>query len=230
MVTGFDIISTNKALQEHWLRRFIAIIIDGVIISVIVWLIGWLVLLGPFWWAFQGLIWWGIAMLYFVVLEMSVHASLGKKLMSLEVVATEGELDVGSIFLRNVSKFMFFVVIDWFVGIFTEGDPRQKFTDRFAKTTVQRTDEKAYQEQQFRQMAYVPPHPTPHPHPHPHPPPPGPGAPPFEPGAVPPAGPPPAGPTPQPTEEAPRFCQYCGSTLTLGADGKASCSRCGRTF
>lgn len=224
MVTGFDIISTNKALQDHWLRRFIAIIIDGTIISVIVWLIGWLVPLGLYWWAFQGLIWWGIAILYFVILEMSVHASLGKKITSLEVVATEGELDVGSIFLRNISKFNIFVIIDWFIGIYTEGDPRQKFTDRFAKTTVQRTDEKAYMEQQFKQMSYVPPHPTPHPHPHP---------PPSAPGPTPsgPDAPTPAGPPPQPTEEeAPRFCQYCGSTLTIGADGKASCSRCGRTF
>lgn len=246
MVTGFDIISTNKALQDHWLRRFIALFIDGILISVIVWLISLFLHFGPFWWAFQGMMWWGIAILYFVVFELSMNASPGKRIMSLEVIATEGFLSVGSVFIRNVSKFLFLVVLDWLVGMFTEGDPRQKYTDRLAKTTVQRTDEKSYMEQQFKQMGYVPPKPTYHPQQ---------GGPPSgtESGLEQPSAEPAKGPseTAWPHQEAPiksdwpqhepgksaaeqveapRFCQYCGSTLTMGANGKGTCSRCGRVF
>ncbi len=32
MVTGFDYLSQDKALQEHWVRRFAAIVIDALII------------------------------------------------------------------------------------------------------------------------------------------------------------------------------------------------------
>ncbi len=31
MVTGFDYLSRDKALQEHWLRRFVALVIDALI-------------------------------------------------------------------------------------------------------------------------------------------------------------------------------------------------------
>ena len=41
--TGFNQLG-NKALQEHWLRRFVAIIIDSIIISIVV------LVVGPFIW------------------------------------------------------------------------------------------------------------------------------------------------------------------------------------
>ncbi|TET91643.1 MAG: hypothetical protein E3J35_01625 [Methanomassiliicoccales archaeon] len=251
MVTGFDIIGHNKALQEHWIRRVIAIIIDGVIISVIVWALNLLFMAGPWWWASWGLLWWGIAMLYFVGFELTMSASPGKKIMTMEVVATEGVLSLQSSLIRNASKLAFLVVLDWVVGMLTEGDPRQKYLDRVANTTVQRTDEAAYQEQQFKQMAYVPPqtaYPTP---PSPHAPP-GMAPPPHSTTAPPPAQQPSPQPgasgwpqqdappksdwpqhepgQPSPQQEAPRFCQSCGSTLIIGADGKGTCSRCGKVY
>lgn len=253
MVTGFDIIGHNKALQDHWIRRVIALIIDGIIITIIVWALNLLFLAGPWWWASWGFLWWGIAILYFVVFELVMSASPGKKIMALEVVATEGILDVPKAFIRNASKLAFFVIIDWLVGMFTEGDPRQKFLDRIANTTVERTDEKAYMEQQFKQMAYVPPHPTqppsaPYSPPSTAPPPPSTTAqPPAEqPPAEAPAAswphqdaPPksdwpehePGQPPPQtPEQEPPRFCQSCGGTLMVSEDGRAMCSRCGKTY
>ncbi|MFQ5884814.1 MAG: RDD family protein [Thermoplasmata archaeon] len=250
MVTGFDIIGHNKALQDHWIRRVIAIIIDAIIISVVVWVINLLLLAGPWWWASWGLLWWAIAILYFVAFEMTMGGSPGKKIMSLGVVATEGVLDLRSSFIRNISKLAFLVIIDWFLGMFTEGDPRQKYLDRIANTTVQRTDEMAYTEQQFKQMAYVPPHPT-YPSPAPHSPQgtvPPPSHAPSQPSAQePPSQPAPTGwpqqeatpksdwpqhepGQPSPQQEAPRFCQSCGSTLMVSEDGRAICSRCGKTY
>lgn len=161
MTTAFDIIGSNKALQDHWLRRFVAIIIDGIIASVIVFAISiffWI--LAP--WGFIGWFFTGaIMLLYFILFEMIMGGTPGKKLLSLEVVKTDGQLDFISSLLRNISKiFWIFLLIDWFIGMFTDGDPRQKWLDRYANTTVQRTDSQAYMEQQFKQMAFVPPHPT----------------------------------------------------------------------
>ncbi len=162
MTTGFDIIGNNKALQDHWLRRIVALIIDGIIIGVIAFLVSiffWILSpVGFIGWFFVGL----LMFLYFIVLEVAIGGTIGKKLLSLEVVSTQqGSLSFVPSLIRNVSKiFWVFLLVDWLVGMFTDGDPRQKFLDRYANTTVQRTDQRAYMEQQFRQMAYVPPHPT----------------------------------------------------------------------
>ncbi|UCD92681.1 MAG: RDD family protein [Methanobacteriota archaeon] len=248
MVTGFDIIGHNEALQEHWIRRVVAIIIDGVIISIIVWALNLLFRAGPWWWASWGLLWWAIAILYFVICEMTIAGSPGKRIMSLEVVGTEGFLSLSSSLIRNISKLAFLVIIDWLVGMFTEGDPRQKYLDRIANTVVRRTDAEAYKEEQFRQMAYVPPH-TAHPTPHTSHAPSGAAPPPSSP-APPPSEQPQPGATswphqeappksdwpehepekPSPDEEAPRFCQSCGGTLMVSEDGRAICTRCGATY
>ncbi|MCK5290707.1 MAG: RDD family protein [Thermoplasmata archaeon] len=272
MTTGFDIIGNNKALQDHWLRRIVALIIDGIIIGVIAFLVSivfWILSpIGFIGWFFSGL----LMFLYFIAFEMMMGGTPGKKLLSLEVVSTqEGELSFVSSLMRNISKiFWVFLLIDWIVGMFTDGDPRQKMLDRYANTTVQRTDQRAYMEQQFRQMAYVPPHPT-------YQPPPGQpqqqsyqpsqqtqqqpqgqaGAwphqeekpktdwPQHDPGQAPPQQQPQAQQQPQqqsyqpppqqqasqpPQQDAPRFCQNCGTTLTPGADGRPTCGNCGKTY
>ncbi len=251
MTTAFDIIGSNKALQDHWLRRIVALIIDGIIITVIVFAISiFLWILAPW-----GLIGWfftgAIMFLYFILFELIMHSTPGKKLMSLDVVKSDGsQLDFVASLLRNISKiFWLFLLIDWLIGMFTDGDPRQKWLDRYANTTVQRTDKDAYLETQFRQMAYVPPHPTYQPPPaQPHqsyqPPPqqqpaqqPAQGSgwphqeqqqpksdwPQHEPGQVPPQQQSPPG-------GGPRFCQNCGNTLSPGQDGRPTCTRCGAVY
>ena len=262
MTTGFNIIGNNKALQDHWLRRIVALIIDGIIIGVIAFLVSiffWILSpVGFIGWFFSGL----LMFLYFIAFEMIMGGTPGKKLLSLEVVSTEGELDFVASLLRNISKiFWVFLLIDWIVGMFTEGDPRQKMLDRYAKTTVQRTDQQAYMEQQFRQMAYVPPHPTYQPppgqpqQPSYQPPPqtqqqpqgqagawphqeekPKTDWPQHDPGQAPPQQQQPPQQQPQhqasqpPQQDAPRFCQNCGTTLTPGADGRPTCGNCGKTY
>jgi uncharacterized RDD family membrane protein YckC len=252
MTTGFDIIGSNKALQDHWLRRFVAYVIDWIIITIVVALIGIvLIILAP--WGLWGFMFTGLmGFLYFVLSEIAMGSTLGKKVLSMEVVATEGELDAGSILVRNISKlFGLLLLLDWIIGMFQDGDPRQKWFDRFANTVVQRTDQQAYMEQQFKQMAYVPPHPT-------YQPPPGqpqqpsyqppqqtqqqpqgqaaawphqeeqpkPDWPEHDPGQAPPQ----QQANQPPQQDAPRFCQNCGTTLAPGPDGRQTCGNCGKTY
>jgi uncharacterized RDD family membrane protein YckC len=261
MTTGFDIIGSNKALQDHWFRRIVAYIIDWIILVIIGGLVSLAIfILAP--WGLWGFMFTGLlAFLYFILLEILMGATLGKKIMSLEVVSTKGELDAGSILLRNLSKlFGLLLLLDWIVGMIQDGDPRQKWFDRYANAVVQRTDQQAYMEQQFKQMAYVPPHPT-------YQPPPGqpqqpsyqpqpqtqqqpqgqapawphqeeqpkPDWPEHDPGQAPPqqqsSQPPPQQQANQPPQQdAPRFCQNCGTTLTPGADGRSTCGNCGKTY
>jgi uncharacterized RDD family membrane protein YckC/ribosomal protein S27AE len=286
MTTFIDIIGNNKALQDHWVRRIVAYIIDWIILVIIGAVIGFaLIVLAP--WQLWGFLFTGLlAFLYFVLSEILMGATLGKKLMSLEVVSTtpQAELDAGSVLFRNFSKlFGPLLLIDWIVGMFQDGDPRQKLFDRYANTVVQRTDQQAYMEQQFKQMAYVPPHPTYQPPPgqpqqpsyQPAPQPqqqpqqqpqgqawphqeqqPKPDWPEHDPGQAPPQQqpqaqpqqsyepPPQQQPQAQPQQsyqpqqqagqplqqDAPRFCQNCGTTLTVGADGRPACGNCGKTY
>ncbi len=166
MTTAFDIIGSNKALQEHWIKRFLAALIDGLMIwiplffifNVILWntvgVWGWFVW---GWWLFYGF----IIFLYFILLEGTMQASIGKKLFNLRVVTTSGQpLGMGQVFIRNLFKILYPLLwIDVLLGMFTDGDPRQKYMDRVANVTVARSDAQAYVEEQFRQMQYVPPHP-----------------------------------------------------------------------
>jgi len=143
MVKAIDLIGSNKQLQDHWVRRIVAIIIDAIILAVITWIIFYLLLDLPGFWMFTitplltGLIWVG----YSFVLEGFNGATIGKQLLSLKVMATEGPMDFTKALVRNVSKIHgVLLLIDWLAGFFTDGDPRQRYLDRVIDTTVVRTD------------------------------------------------------------------------------------------
>jgi len=72
-------------------------------------------------------------------LEGLTGATLGKRFFNLQVVSTEGRVDFIKALIRNVSKIhILILLIDWVAGFITEGDPRQRFLDRIADTTVVR--------------------------------------------------------------------------------------------
>ncbi len=151
MVKAIDIITSNSHLQNHWLRRIIAAVIDVVILAIIITI---LVILMDTLGVFGGGIFLGFGILtafilslvqlfYFAFLEATSGATIGKRLMSLRVVSISGPMDITKGIIRNISKIIpYFVVIfgDFILGLLTDGDPRQRFTDRFAETTVVRTD------------------------------------------------------------------------------------------
>lgn len=255
MPTGLDLITKNPALQEHWVKRLIAIVIDAIILMVaaviigalapIFWIYGWIV-----WPFFVGIIW----VFYSAILEgSSGHATIGKKVMNLQVVAIDGPMTMEKALIRSISKIHgLLVLLDLILGFVTQGDPRQRYLDRIGRTTVTRVDANAYVEEQFRQMQVIPPHPA---------------APPQSAWGAPmqPTGPQPqtgATMTPQtPPQQAPpggwpgqapaapgggwpvhrwdeqgqlqpqmKFCPACGGQLVQRGDGKMTCVRCGAVY
>jgi len=135
MVTGFDYLSRDQALQGHWLRRFVAIVIDSLIIfaptSILFHLVGmsWL-----FPWWFAG----GLLFLYASFFDASVGGTLGKMLLRLKTVSTTGKMTMAQAFMRNVSKvFAPLLLLDWIIGMAVDThDPRQKWSDKMANTSV----------------------------------------------------------------------------------------------
>lgn len=135
MVTGFDYLSKDKNLQAHWLRRFVAIVIDAAIIYIPVWILfnflGTSVLLS---WLPIGIAF----VLYAALLDSMVGATFGKLLMSLKSVSLSGKLDPAQALMRNISKiFVLILLLDWVIGMAIDtSDPRQKWTDQLAGTSV----------------------------------------------------------------------------------------------
>ena len=81
-----------------------------------------------------------VEVLYFVFFEVSWDgATIGKKIMGLKVQMTNGsKITFDKSFIRNISKiFWVFLILDWLLVVISPGsDPRQKYTDRIAGTTV----------------------------------------------------------------------------------------------
>jgi uncharacterized RDD family membrane protein YckC len=135
MVTGFDYLSRDKALQAHWLRRFVAIVIDAAIIYLPV----------NLFFGFLGfnslLVFMSTGVLFFVyaaLFDALIGGTFGKMLMSLKSVSIAGKLDPAQALMRNVSKLSGpLLLLDWIVGMLVDtNDPRQKWTDQLAGTSV----------------------------------------------------------------------------------------------
>ncbi|UCG70892.1 MAG: RDD family protein [Thermoplasmata archaeon] len=157
MVKAIDLIGSNSQLQNHWVRRFGAAIIDGFIMLVIMIIITAIMsiaaLVIPLVGFLSSLLWSVIWFLYSAFLEGFMGSTLGKRFLNLNVVSIEGPMDIVKAVIRNLSKlFLLIIFLDWLVGFLTDGDPRQRLLDRFAGTTVVRTDI-----QEIYQGAFQPP-------------------------------------------------------------------------
>lgn len=135
MVTGFDYLSRDKALQAHWLRRFVAIVIDAFIIYLPV----------NLFFDFVGahfiltfLLTGGLFFAYAALFDALIGGTFGKMLMSLKSVSIAGKLDPAQALMRNISKvFLLVLLLDWIIGMLVDtNDPRQKWTDQLANTSV----------------------------------------------------------------------------------------------
>jgi len=142
--------STGKSSQfdvNHWILRIIAYLIDSIIIGIIAGIIFIFAIAAV---AFSGLFFVGyylffpflfgiFEIIYFVIMEVYWGATLGKKILGLEVQNVNGnKVTFEKSFIRNISKiYWLFLLIDWLLGIVIPGqDQRQKYTDRIAGTTV----------------------------------------------------------------------------------------------
>ena len=141
---------SNEIDFNHWLYRFIALLIDSIIIGIPVYLIWNFVLWSLIWgggiwllgygsWLVLPLILGIIQLLYFAVLEVAWGATVGKKVLGMQVqMVSGGKVTFDKAFIRNISKiYWLFLLLDWIIGLATPGpDRRQKYADRMAGTTV----------------------------------------------------------------------------------------------
>ncbi len=137
MVTGFDYLGKDKTLQEHWLRRFAAIVIDWLIILIPMDIIGIVLgrsVIGFFWFSLNSVFFF----LYCALFDYAIGGTVGKMLMGLKSVSVSGKLDPAQAVMRNISKiFAPLLLIDWIVGMAIDTkDPRQKWTDSLVNTSV----------------------------------------------------------------------------------------------
>ena len=136
----------NPQLQDHWIKRVVAYVIDAIIVSIVVGVVLFVALL-PFyvvnlsrlvdWFSFPfaaGL----LSILYFPVLEFVRGATIGKSAFGLKVVTTTGEnLSFEKAFIRNISKIHpILLLLDIIGGVLTSKDLHQKYSDRMVHTTV----------------------------------------------------------------------------------------------
>lgn len=142
--TNLDMIGSDPRLQEHWIRRIIAFIIDGIISAIAAWLLLTILLfpfsIGSSWFrGWQFLLAWGLIFILYSSFAESVYGyTLGKKVMEFQVATVGGRRpDFAAAFIRNISKiFILVLLLDVLGGLITQGDPRQKYTDRIAGTNV----------------------------------------------------------------------------------------------
>ena len=125
-------------------RRAVAVIIDGILLMIVGWALS-MVMGGATSTGFNlggapALVFFLIAFAYFVVMEKTQGATLGKKLMGLKVVREDGApLDWGTSVIRNILRlidgFFFYLVGAIVVWV---SKKKQRLGDMAAKTLVVR--------------------------------------------------------------------------------------------
>ena len=136
----------DPRLQEHWIKRAVAYVIDSIIVGIATAIILAIALfpilmVNPA--AFFNIFSFPFAMgllyiLYFTIADTMYGATLGKSLLGLKVATkADGKLSFQKAFIRNVSKIHWvLLLLDLIGGLITSKDLHQKYTDRIANTTV----------------------------------------------------------------------------------------------
>lgn len=136
MTTGFDLLGDSRVLRVHWLRRIGAYLVDCFIVLIPTWAV--LKLLGVTQDTVFGLVS-GVVFLYYATFaEAATGRTAGKAVLGLRVRSLKGRLGPGQAFVRNIPKFFWYLFppIDAIAGMASEGDPRQRLSDRILGSTV----------------------------------------------------------------------------------------------
>jgi uncharacterized RDD family membrane protein YckC len=154
MSAGYGSPGPQVDMANHWLLRIVAAIIDSIPWTIIGWVIWWALAFnagaplatafgGASWaiWVFLVPIFYGLFwVIYSTVMESSASgATFGKRFMGLQVQMLNGSrANFNKAFVRNISKILWIIfLIDILIGVATPGpDPRQRYFDRLAGTTV----------------------------------------------------------------------------------------------
>jgi len=136
--TLLDYLSHYQGLQYHWVRRFVALLFDGIFVLLPVYVI--LALMSWMFGGFLGFVGIGgiVLFLYSALLEHSLGGTIGKLIMGLRVVSTKGRLELTDTLVRNITKiYSLLLLIEFIVTLVVETtDAHQRYLDKLAKTTV----------------------------------------------------------------------------------------------
>jgi uncharacterized RDD family membrane protein YckC len=154
----FDRLTSDSKTQEHWFIRVVAYIIDWIIVTIVTAVIALIIgaivgfasiaISGPtfanFFVPFSafGVEFFGLSglffLLYFAFGEVLYGKTIGKSLLGLRVITTDGSrLDLAKTFIRNVSKiYWLLLLLDLIGGFFLKVKPGQRYLDKIANTIV----------------------------------------------------------------------------------------------
>ena len=138
MQTGFEIMDYDRNLKNLWIRRFLAGVVDFSITYVITFLI--VFFLKPisyldfvYIFMLQGPVWF----IYSAIFDAITGKTAGKYIFKIRAVAFIGNLSIGQAIARNITKLNAILVLaDAITGLSTEGDPRQRYTERIIDSLV----------------------------------------------------------------------------------------------
>ncbi len=137
MPTGYELLEQSGDFRRHWLKRIAAGLIDGMIVAAPISLA--LNGVGSVEAALLAGVFSGVGLfVYSAILEGWFGQTIGKKLLHLRVVSLGDKGRFYQAIIRSVPKIFWyaFLPIDVFAGLATQGDPRQRWSDHAAKTTV----------------------------------------------------------------------------------------------
>jgi uncharacterized RDD family membrane protein YckC len=147
-LSGIDALMKDRKAQEYWFRRFIALVVDAVIVFIILAIITAVAALpfllfnrfAPFTWFFGtfSALWGLILVFYFAISESTSGASFGKRVFNLRVVSKRGSTPtLAEAFVRNLSKiYWLLLLLDVIVGLAVSKNYQQKYSDQFVGTAV----------------------------------------------------------------------------------------------
>ena len=135
MQTGFDIMEYDSSLRRLWARRIVADFIDFIITFLIAIGITYIWPTNPIFVIFilQGIVWF----IYSVIFDTTSGKTPGKYLTKIKAVSFIGELNVWQAIGRNLTKISWIIFVgDIIAGLSTEGDPRQRISERVLDSLV----------------------------------------------------------------------------------------------
>jgi uncharacterized RDD family membrane protein YckC len=144
-----DSLLKEGGVQEYWLRRLAAFVVDAIIVCAVVGVLAllfafsFLLAAGPavFWAVLAGafsVVSGVILVLYFMFADAYAGATIGKKALGLRVIASGGRTPtIGEAAIRNISKiYWVLLLLDVIVGLATSRKYTQKFSDKYANLEV----------------------------------------------------------------------------------------------
>ncbi len=142
--TGLDTLAKDMGAQEYWVKRLVAIILDGLVISAATYLLSFTPFpRGPFAMGFSFGLGFGFGFtfgllfyLYTVLLEYFTGQTLGKMVMRLRVVGVKTKVDLPRLLIREVSKVHpLLLALDFGAGLLVEKNGRLRYLEVLSDTT-----------------------------------------------------------------------------------------------